>query len=180
MLLQHVATVATPAAVTALSLTMPSSAPQPSTRKHTHRAHVDEAAGLELRALPLAQILAVDTDGAGGIHILQMVWFPVFVSTMRWHSALDCYSRAKVGIRAGVARAGLACRLAERTLRHKFRQLALRIRTVTNRTLGESSGLALPSASKMRCTPLRQRGVGYGTRAGRDALFDTTTGAGIG
>lgn len=62
---------ATPAAVMALSITLRSPAAQPSTRKRTHRAHVDEAAGLELRALPLAQFLAVDTDGAGGIHILR-------------------------------------------------------------------------------------------------------------
>ena len=36
----------------------------------THRAHVDQAAGLDLRALALAQLLAVHQDGAGAVHIL--------------------------------------------------------------------------------------------------------------
>lgn len=36
----------------------------------TYRAHVDEAAGLELCALALVQLLAVHQDGAGRVHVL--------------------------------------------------------------------------------------------------------------
>lgn len=37
-----------------------------------HLAHVDEAARLHLRALALAQLLAVNQDGARAVHVLRV------------------------------------------------------------------------------------------------------------
>lgn len=109
--------------------------------------HCDHGARLDLRALPLAQLLSVNGDGTGGIDVL---------CSVGGRGRGRGMSRGRGGGGEEKAAGGA---VAGGTLSPS--QL-----TVTNSLEGLSSGTAVPSASKIRCTPLRWQEGGRNEECG--------------